>query len=102
MPDGESKIRDKFFYGVIFGITSIGLEYLLLLGLKMILESKFNSVHLLDSLRIAFIILAFNIILFRIIIVNWDKPKTGKGVLMSIIVAAVIYALLHKNYINIR
>ena len=93
----EHRIKDNIINGFLLGTICIGLNYFLFTGLKNLLDAD----HLLGNNRIALILLAINIILFRFLMIKWNRPQTGKGVFLSILVIAIIYILIHKNKIVI-
>ena len=91
--------KDNLIIGVLIGLVSITIDYLILKGFNKIF-GYFGFTLILDSRLIAIIIFTFNIILFRLMIVNWKRSQNGKGLFISILMAVFIYiyrnSLFHK------
>ena len=83
--------KDNLVTGIMIGWFSISLDYLVIIGLNKILV-YFGSVFIINNKLIAILILTTNIILFRLMIVNWKRIQNGKGVLISLLLAVFLYS----------
>ena len=90
-------IRDNILVGIIIGWISIGLDFLVLFGLDHLIYQFSSYGHLLNTRRFVLIILAINIIIFRFMMVKWNRIQTGKGLFITIITATLIYIFQHKT-----
>lgn len=91
-------MRDNFFIGFLLGWISIGLDLLLLKGTDYLINAVTSYGHILNDQRTALVTLAFNVILFRFLIVKWNRIQTGKGLLLTIIIATLIYGFRSKIF----
>ena len=82
--------KDNLVTGIMIGWFSISLDYLVIFGVNKILV-YFGSGFIINNKLIAILILTTNIILFRLMIVNWKRIQNGKGILISILLAVFVY-----------
>lgn len=93
----EKILGDTILSGLIIGTISIVVDYVILFYTDKMLFTVTDMGHILKSPRLPAIILAMNIILFRFMIVKWKKAETGKGILLAILIATVLYIYKYKN-----
>lgn len=94
----DKLLRDNFFNGVMLGFLSITLNYILLSSAVKAINSSILRTAL-DPPKLQLIILAMNIILFRFLMVNWKRVKTGSGLLVAIFASTMWYIYNNKSLI---
>lgn len=92
----ERILKDSVTIGLLIGMLSIALDYVLFLNLDKLYNHLTGNDYILNAPRLQLLILAVNIILFRFIVVKWKKIETGKGVLLAIIGVSLWYLWFHK------
>lgn len=91
-------LRDSLLSGVVIGIVSIILDYVFLFNFDKGYQSLTGNSTFLQPPRIQLIILAINILLFRFMIVKWNRYHTARGLFLVIIVAMAGYVLNRKYH----
>ncbi|MEO8086165.1 MAG: hypothetical protein ABI763_05070 [Bacteroidota bacterium] len=86
--------QDNFLLGLFTGIASLFLSWLGLRAIRMALVDYYGNPYFFPSPRIELITILINLILFRVIIVNLKKEKTGRGILFSTVVSSMIFFFL--------
>jgi hypothetical protein len=92
------KLPDNFFFGMLFGTISLFLSYLLVRGVRYGLVSYFENEFILEAPRVQLFAILINVIIFRLTMINFDREKTGKGILFSTVIMAFAYFILHSKY----
>ncbi len=95
----ERIFRDSVITGIILGLFSISLEYLLFYNFDKLINYFTAGGHVLKTPRLQSLILAVNVILFRFVMINWKKPATGKGLLLVLLCITGIYLHINKTSI---
>ena len=93
--------KDHFLNGIIIGFIAIGIDYILLRGIEFIINKATSYGEILQNDRIFLIILAINIILFRFMMVKWNRMQSAKGVFIATIVGMIIFFLFKKSFIHL-
>ena len=93
-------LRDSILSGMVIGIISITLDYFVLFNFDKGYQSFTDNSPLFLSPRIQLIILAINILLFRFMIVKWNREQTGRGLLLVIVIAMAGYMINRKYHFN--
>lgn len=91
-------LRDSILSGILFGFISISLDYILLCNFDRWYQSVTGNYSLFPAPRIQLIILAVNILLFRFLLVRWNRSETARGLLLVIVVAMAGYMLNRKYH----
>ncbi len=89
-------LRDSILSGMVIGIISITLDYLVLYNFDRWYQYATDNGSLLFSPRIQLIILAVSILLFRFMMVKWNRPETARGLLLIVFIAMAAYMLNRK------
>jgi hypothetical protein len=93
----ERIFRDSIVTGVVIGLITIPVEYLLFYNFDKLINHFTEWGHVLKAPRLQSLILALNIILFRVIMINWKKAATGKGLLLVLLCFTGIYLYINKT-----
>jgi hypothetical protein len=90
--------QDNFFFGLFTGIALLFLTYLLLRTVRLAMASHYGNPYFFPSPRIEFITILINIILFRYVIINLKKEKTGRGILFGTVMLAILFFFLFYKF----
>jgi hypothetical protein len=93
----RSYYKDSILLGLLIGILSITLDYIVLVGIDRLVDATTGYGHILRAPRLQLIILAMNIILFRFMMIKWEKPESGRGILLAIVLVGVCYIYNNKS-----
>jgi hypothetical protein len=86
--------KDNFFLGLAYGLLLPVPVYALIYGLDLLLKLTGVWHGLSHPENLYLLSMAGNILFFRAAFVRWDKPKTGKGVLLMTIVLTLAFFYL--------
>ena len=89
----EIRVKDSFIIGLISGFISLFVIYFVLTFLRSKLISYSGNPFILRPPQVQLITMLINVIIFRILIINFDKEKTGKGFLFITVIATLVYFL---------
>src|SRR3954469_4081938 len=92
------RLPDTFFFGVFFGIVSLLLSYLLVRSIRMLIVSYNHNDMLFAAPRVQLFAIVLNILVFRFVIVDLKKEKTGKGILFTTVLLSFTYFVLFVRY----
>lgn len=90
--------EDSIFTGLFWGLLSMIGGYYVLLLLTNIINEIF-SLNFLPAPKLQLMLLALNVIVFRFVMLTFKKTETGKGILIVIFSATLIYIITHKEII---
>lgn len=90
-------LRDSILGGIVIGIISITLNYIVLFNFDKSYMAITENRSLFPPPRIPLIILAVNILLFRFMMVKWNRTQTARGLLLMLFIAMAGY-MLNRNY----
>jgi len=89
-------LRDSILSGMVIGIISISLNYIVLYNFDRWYQYATDNGSLFFPPRIQLIVLAANILLFRFMIVKWNRPETARGILLIVFISVTAYMLNRK------
>jgi hypothetical protein len=92
------KIPDTFFFGIVIAIACFILTYLLIYGIRILIVNYLSNPFAFEEPRIQLLCILINIILFRYVLVNLNRDRTGRGILFSTVLIALIYFFLFSRY----
>lgn len=84
-------IKDSFVVGIFAGIVSLVFFYSLLTAFRTWLLNYSGNEMLLRPPAVQMIAMAINLIIFRLIMINVQKEKTGKGFLLVTVLLSLCY-----------
>lgn len=87
----EKWIKDSFIFGMLSGLVSLAIFYFLLTWLRSMLISYFGNPYMLRPPTVQLFTMLINIIFFRLLIINFEKEKTGKGFLFITVIITLAY-----------
>lgn len=93
-------LQDKVWLGFIIGLLLPVIIYYGFEGLN-IYSSKavFNKPVIFSKSTSQIIALFFNVIVFRLYMLRWEKDYTGRGILMATFLYALTFFYLNRSYI---
>ena len=91
---------DSFLLGLIAGLASLFICWFALRAIRLSLIDHYGNPYFFPPPRIELITILINVIFFRIMIVNFKKEKTGRGILfITVILSLAFFYLFFKfNY----
>ena len=95
-PSPLNHVLTTIFIIITVGGYFVGVNYFVLFNFDKGYQSFTDNSPLFLSPRIQLIILATNILLFRFMIVKWNREQTGRGLLL-VIVIAFVFQLISKQ-----
>ncbi len=87
--------KDSFLLGVIGGSLSLYLFYLIVSQIRLFIVSSLNDPYLFGPPKSQLMAVGLNLICFRILMINFEREKTGKGVLFVTVIAVFTYYIYH-------
>ena len=94
----EKRIKDSFAFGLLTGTISLVVFYYLLTGIRSWLVDHYDNPYILRPPTVQLIAVAFNIIIFRFLMINYQKEKTGKGILFITVIMTLGYFFVFNRY----
>ncbi len=86
-----ARIKDSFLIGIVTGLASIFLFYNLLSLGRTLLVNYYQNPYMLKSPAVQLITMLINIIIFRFLLIKFDREKTAKGILFVTVLLTFIY-----------
>lgn len=92
--------EDNFFMGMIAGMASLMLTLFVLRSARLALADHYVNPYFFSSPKVELICILINVLLFRVVIINLNKEKTGRGILFSTVLLSMIFFILYfkMNY----
>ena len=87
--------EDNFFMGMIAGMASLMLTLFVLRSARLALADYYGDPYFFPSPRVELITILINVLLFRVVIVNMKKDKTGRGILFSTVLLSMTFFFLY-------
>src|SRR5690242_13701069 len=91
------KLSDNFFFGVLTAILTLATSLFLIYNLRLLIIN-FSNPSIFAEPLIELISVLANIILFRIVFVNFNKEKMGRGILFTTVILTFIFFFLYSRY----
>ena len=89
---------DNFILGLVTGITMLVISYFSLRAIRLLLVDYYGNPYFFPSPRVELICILINILLFRVMIVNLEKEKTGRGILFVTVILSITYLFLFYKF----
>lgn len=84
-------INDSFLLGIISGAILLAIFFFMFSGLRHFLINYSGNSTVLKPPAVQMISIAANIVVFRFLMINLQKEKTGKGLLFITVLSALSY-----------
>jgi len=94
------KFPDSFWFGLAFGVASLGAFYFLLTFIRQLISEYYGNPYMFGSPRVQMFSIFLNILGFRFVIVKLGREKTGRGILFATILASFVYFYFFFRYHN--
>ena len=85
---------DNFLLGLVTGIISLAISYFGIRAIRLSVAEYYGNPYIFQAPRVELICILINILFFRVMIVNLEKEKTGRGILFVTVVLSVTYFFL--------
>jgi hypothetical protein len=92
------KLPDWFLFGILIAILCLGISYFLLYILRLAFVNYYGNPYVFAEPRIQLIAMLINVVLFRVVVVNFKKEKTGRGILFTTVILTFLYLVLYSRY----
>lgn len=90
--------QDNFFLGLFSGIAMLVVTWFALRAGRLVLVGYYGNPYFFSAPRVELICILINILLFRIVIVNLKKEKTGRGILFGTVLISLVFFFLFYKY----
>jgi hypothetical protein len=94
MKEGR-RIKDSFLLGVFAGLFLIPVFYYLVSLIRGLVVDYYGNPYLMHPPIVHLITLMLNVIIFRIVIINLDRERTGKGLLFITVIVTLVYFYIY-------
>jgi hypothetical protein len=84
-------IKDSFVIGLITGLVSIVTVYYLVTAVRSLIVDYYGDPYMLRPPFVQLITMIINVIFFRVVMINYEKEKTGKGIFFITVMATLVY-----------
>jgi cytochrome bd-type quinol oxidase subunit 2 len=91
------KLPDNFLFGIVTALLSLGLCCFLLYGLRMVV-AHYGYSNAFEEPKLQLIAVVVNVLLFRFVMVNMKKERTGRGILFITVLLTFLYLFLYSKY----
>jgi hypothetical protein len=92
------KLPDNFWFGMLTGLLCLGISYFLIYSLRLVVVNYNGNPYSFAEPRVQLIAILINVILFRFMMVTFQKEKTGRGILFTTVLLTFIYFFLYSRY----
>jgi len=89
---------DNFLLGLLTGVISLVISWFSLRAIRLSVAEYYGNPYLFPAPRVELICILINILFFRVMIVNLDKEKTGKGILFITVFLSITYFFLFYKF----
>ncbi len=89
------KLKDSFITGMISGAVSIFLFYYLISFIRSLIVNYYGNQFIMRPPVVQLLTMLMNVIIFRMLMINMDKEKTGKGFLFITVLATLAYFFVY-------
>ncbi|MFZ7114414.1 MAG: hypothetical protein ACO1G9_03460 [Bacteroidota bacterium] len=96
----KDRLKDNYLTGVLLAFVVIPVTYFSAEGIRSLYVRYKGDVYLYPPPAVQLISLMVSIILFRIIMVNFEKEKIGKGYFFILAMAVFTYFFFYQKMRN--
>ena len=89
-------LKDSFISGIVVGLMISAIAYYTFVNYQEIMEGTGILKIKLYPPRMQLIILALSLVLFRFMMVKWNRIKTGQGLFLTIFLTTILFFLNHR------
>jgi hypothetical protein len=89
------RIKDSFVLGIIGGLISSVIFYYIMTAIRVKLIEHFSNENIMRPPVIQLLTMLVNLIVFRILMINLEKEKTGKGFLFVTVLLTLAYFFIY-------
>ncbi len=96
----KDRLKDNYLTGVVLAFIVLPATYFAAEGIRTLYVRYKGDIYLYPPPAVQLISLMFSIILFRIIMVNFEKEKIGKGYFFIVALAVFTYFFFYQKMRN--
>lgn len=96
----KDKLKDSYITGVLFALLILPASYFFANGIRSLVVKYKADPYLYPPPAAQLVSLLFSIIIFRIIMINLQKEKIGKGYLFVLALAVFSYFFIYQKLRN--
>lgn len=89
---------DNFLLGLITGMFTLIISYFSLRAIRLSVAEYYGNPYIFQAPRVELICILINILFFRVMIVNLQKEKTGRGILFITVILSITYFFLFYKF----
>jgi hypothetical protein len=89
------RIKDSFLVGMLSGLLSIFCFYFLISLIRNVLVNYYGNEAIMRPPVVQLLTMLLNIIIFRLLMINLEREKTGKGFLFITVLATLVYFFIY-------
>ena len=89
---------DSFLLGLVTGVVTLVISYFSLRAIRLSVAEYYGNPYIFPAPRIELICMLINILFFRVMIVNLQKEKTGRGILFITVILSITYFFLFYKF----
>jgi hypothetical protein len=91
----KGRIKDSFLVGMVSGLFSIFCFYFLISFIRNVLVNYYGNEAIMRPPVVQLLTMLMNVIIFRLLMINFDREKTGKGFLFITVLASLVYFFIY-------
>lgn len=92
------KLPDHYLTGIVSGSVTLSLFYLFIAFIRQLLVNYYQNEYLFMAPKVQLFSIFLNVLLFRIVVINLEKEKFGKGILLITVLASFVYFFFYFKY----
>jgi hypothetical protein len=96
----KSRIKDSFPSGLMLGSLLLIIFYLLINFIRLRLIAYYNDPYILRPPTVQLFCMVLNVLVFRWMMINMEKEKTGKGILFVTVLSVFVYFFIFYRHIH--
>ena len=97
----ERFLGDSILAGIMIGLFSITLNYILLSNLNDVFGNFDSTKNILKEPRLQLVILLINVFLMRFMMLRWNRMRTGSGILIALFGAMIWFLYNNKQILHL-
>jgi hypothetical protein len=88
-------IKDSFVIGMLGGLVSIFSFYYIISAIRSLIISYYGNEYIMRPPVVQLLTMLMNVIIFRLLMINFEKEKTGKGFLFITVLMTLAYFFIY-------
>ena len=89
---------DNFFLGMLGGLVLLFASYLSFRSIRLAFADYYGNPYLFPAPRVELLSILVNVLVFRFVILKFQKEQTGKGIFFITALLALVYFFFFFRY----